>query len=69
MVLDVASKDTSDENVSKTVSDNEKLNKSTSEQDESKRKYFYFFLLYIGSPNTGCWCYVTLRYIGYTTFC
>lgn len=42
MVLDVASKDTNDENVSKSVSDNEKLNKSNVNQDDSKRKYLNF---------------------------
>lgn len=36
MVLDVASKDTSNENVSKTVSDNDKVNKTATEQNESK---------------------------------
>lgn len=39
MVLDVASKDATDENVSKNV-DNEKVNKSSAEQTESIGKYF-----------------------------
>lgn len=66
MVLDVASKDTNDENVSKTISDNEKLNKTTAEQSESNRKYFLFFKLILRIP--GELCYVTWHYIGYTTF-
>lgn len=44
MVLDVASKDANDENVSKSLSDNEKVNKTTVDQDESKREYLNFCL-------------------------
>lgn len=42
MVLDVASKDANNENVSKSVSDNEKVNKTTIDRDESKREYLHF---------------------------
>lgn len=38
MVLECASKDTSDENVPKTVTDNEKLNKTSAEQTGCIRK-------------------------------
>lgn len=42
MVLDVASKDAAEETSSKTVVDNEKVNKSTDDQIGSIGKCFYF---------------------------
>lgn len=44
MVLDIPSKDVDDENVSKTIANHEKLNKTSSEQIESSRKCFYFII-------------------------
>lgn len=44
MVLDIVSNDANAENVSKSVSDNEKVNKTTLDRDESKREYLHFFM-------------------------